>query len=50
MAKENQQETVQKQPEPNFNGAAIIDENGKETLITEEMIRDACDSVEDSKA
>ena len=50
MAKENQQETVQKQPEPNFNGAAIIDENGKETLITEEMIKDACDSIEDTKA
>lgn len=50
MAKDNQQDTEEKRPEPNFNGAAIIDENGKETLITEEMIRDACDSVEDGKA
>lgn len=50
MAKENQQEPDKKQPKPNFNGAAIIDENGKETLITEEMIKDACDSIEDTKA
>lgn len=50
MTNENQQEADKKQPKPNFNGAAIIDENGKETLITEEMIKDACDSIEDTKA
>ena len=30
----------------NFNGAAIIDEAGKEIPITEEMVRAACEHLE----
>ena len=38
------------QPEqPNFNGAAIINEKGKEIPITEEMVQTACDELEDSE-
>ena len=38
------------QPEqPNFNGAAIINEHGKEIPITEEMVQTACDELEDSE-
>ncbi|MGB2287999.1 MAG: PA1571 family protein [Porticoccaceae bacterium] len=50
MTDDNQQEANQTQPKPNFNGAAIIDENGNEIPITEEMVQNACDSLEDSKS
>ena len=40
----------EKLPEqPNFNGAAIINEHGKEIPITEEMVQTACDELEDSE-
>ena len=42
-----EQETLPEQP--NFNGAAIIDEHGKEIPITEEMVQTACDELEDSE-
>lgn len=35
--------------QPNFNGAAIIDDDGNEIPITEEMIKSACDELEDVK-
>jgi hypothetical protein len=34
-------------PAVDFHGAAVIDENGKEVPITEEMILTAFDSLED---
>lgn len=34
---------------PDFNGAAIIDENGVEVAITEEMVQSACDQLDGSK-
>jgi len=33
--------------EVDFHGAAIIDENGKEVPITEDMVKDACEKMED---
>ena len=36
-------------PQPNFNGAAIIDDDGNEIPITEEMIKSVCDELEDVK-
>ncbi|MDA9566030.1 hypothetical protein N9R55_03045 [Porticoccaceae bacterium] len=36
--------------QPNFNGAAIINEQGKEIPITEEMVQTACDELEDSES
>jgi hypothetical protein len=49
--KSQQTETNQKQrpAEPDFNGAAIIDENGVEIPITEDMIKNACDQLENNK-
>ncbi len=32
-----------------FHGAAIIDENGNEIAITEEMVKQACQEIEKSK-
>ncbi len=32
-----------------FNGAAIIDENGVEVAITEEMVQNACDQLDSSE-
>ncbi|MGS2722239.1 PA1571 family protein [Porticoccus sp. GXU_MW_L64] len=29
----------------NFNGAAILDQNGQEVPITEEMVQDACQEL-----
>jgi hypothetical protein len=42
-----EQETLPEQA--NFNGAAIINEQGKEIPITEEMVQTACDELEDSE-
>ncbi len=50
MAKDINQEQDSSPAQPNFNGAAIIDENGNETPITEEMIKSACDELEDGKS
>jgi hypothetical protein len=33
-------------PEPDFHGAAIIDEHGREIPITESMIQKACQALE----
>ncbi|MDM3871913.1 hypothetical protein QSV34_11175 [Porticoccus sp. W117] len=33
-------------PEADFHGAAIVDESGKEQLITEEMVQSACDKLD----
>lgn len=35
---------------PDFNGAAIIDDQGAEIPITEEMVQDACEELSDSEA
>ena len=43
-----EQETLPEQP--SFNGAAIINEQGKEIPITEEMVQTACDELEDSES
>ncbi|MZR61645.1 PA1571 family protein [Alcanivorax sp. DP30] len=32
-------------PQSNFNGAAVIDEQGREVPITEAMIQQACESL-----
>jgi hypothetical protein len=42
-----EQETLPEQP--NFNGAAIINEQGEEVPITEEMVQTACEELEDTK-
>ncbi|MDG1165530.1 MAG: hypothetical protein P8P26_07325 [Porticoccaceae bacterium] len=47
MSKEKQ-ETPPEQP--NFNGAAIIDEQGAEIPITEDMVQNACDELDDSES
>ncbi|MDA9826145.1 hypothetical protein N9X86_02870 [Porticoccaceae bacterium] len=44
----NKQETLPEQP--NFNGAAIINEQGEEIPITEEMVQTACEKLDDSEA
>ena len=52
MAKNTQNISTEKQTEhaaPDFNGAAIIDENGIEVAITEEMVQSACDQLDSSK-
>ena len=41
------QQTLPEQP--NFNGAAIINEQGKEIPITEEMVKTACEELDDSE-
>ncbi len=51
MAKNTQNISTEKQTEPaapDFNGAAIIDENGVEVAITEEMVQSACDQFDGS--
>lgn len=53
MAKNTQNISTEKETEratPDFNGAAIIDENGLEVAITEEMVQSACDQLDGSKA
>lgn len=37
---DNYEHTVE--PEANFHGAALIDEDGNEIPITEDMVQDAC--------
>ncbi|WKY26762.1 PA1571 family protein [Pseudomonas donghuensis] len=47
-----QQGNTQKEPVPNPQtsvGGTIIDENGNETTITEEMIQHACEELEKSR-
>ena len=39
----------EQEQEHDFHGAAIIDENGKEIPITEEMVQDACQEDEASE-
>ena len=34
-------------PDPDFHGAAIVDEDGKETEITEEMVRKAIHDLDE---
>lgn len=38
------------QASADFHGAAIIDANGREIPITEEMVRDACSKLEQNWA
>ncbi len=40
-------ETNPKELEPDFHGAALIDENGNEIPITENMVQKACSVPED---
>ena len=42
-----EQETLPEQP--NFNGAAIINEQGEAIPITEEMVQTACETLDDSE-
>lgn len=50
MSNEQDQEqssaTEDSEQEVDFHGAAIIDENGNEVAITEEMIKDACEKLD----
>ncbi len=51
MAKNIRNISTEKQTEraaSDFNGAAIIDENGVEVAITEEMVQSACDQLDGS--
>jgi hypothetical protein len=51
MDKNTRNISTEKQTEraaPDFNGAAIIDENGVEVAITEEMVQSACDQLDGS--
>lgn len=34
---------------PDFHGAAVIDEDGKEIPITEEMVQDACQKLDNEE-
>ncbi len=36
-------------PKPDFNGAAIIDENGREIAITEQMIQQALSELDNRR-
>lgn len=38
--------TTRPMPEPDFHGAALIDDEGREIPITEEMVLDACEALE----
>lgn len=44
----NGQVNNQRQPEPDFHGAAIIDEQGREIPITEAMVQRACRQLQDA--
>lgn len=35
--------------EQDFHGAALIDQDGKEVLITEEMVQDACHKLDEKE-
>ena len=39
-------EQAENTPSPDFHGAAIIDDEGNEIPITEEMIKKACDDLD----
>ncbi len=51
MCPENQatDQPEENQQEVDFHGAAIIDENGREIPITEEMVQQACAELEDDE-
>ncbi len=51
MCPENQatDQTEENQQEVDFHGAAVIDENGHEIPITEEMIQQACTELEEDE-
>ena len=38
-----------KSTESDFHGAAILNEDGTETPITEDMVQDACEKLNDEK-
>ena len=42
------QDSPQKEIDHDFHGAAIIDEQGKEVPITEDMVKRACDELDKS--
>ena len=45
---ENKQATNSQVEASGLNGAALIDENGEEILITEDMIQQACEEMADN--
>lgn len=44
--KENSEKKMQDDLKPDFHGAAIIDNEGREVPITEEMVKQACEDLE----
>lgn len=49
MSSQDPAKKPEEQPEEvDFHGAAVIDENGREIPITEEMIQKACEELDDS--
>ncbi|MGB0669837.1 MAG: PA1571 family protein [Porticoccaceae bacterium] len=46
MTHKNQETLPEK---ADFNGAAVINEQGEEIPITEEMVQDACDQLDNPK-
>ncbi len=52
MTTKQQQNQVQDNPEDttaDFHGAAVIDNEGHEVPITEEMVQQACDDLEENR-
>lgn len=45
MGRQNQQDH-NKTSQTDFNGAAVIDDEGREIPITEKMIKEACEKLE----
>ena len=41
------EDTSTEEQAPDFHGAAIIDEDGNEVPITEDMVKKACDKLEE---
>ena len=46
---ENDTNSENKDTPADFHGAAVIDKNGQEVPITEEMVQKACSKLEDAK-
>ncbi len=44
--KDQEKEKPEEEPAIDFHGAAILDENGEEIPITEDMIQEACEKLD----
>lgn len=47
--KENSEQNMQDDSTVDFHGAAIIDNEGHEVPITEEMVKQACEELEETR-